>query len=169
MEVLEIILDGILGTHRLFENPLGGLYPLLINFFEFLAFGVLAVCVIFLLRRNVIKVPRFQESIHREMKGFPRLDANIILISEIALMWAFLSMNAVDTILQERAFEHFGETITGSFAFSQFLKPIFTKLKTPPKKASRHISTHTTSAVRRSSKQTCSGKLNGSTMLNVRY
>ena len=60
------------------------------------------------------------------MKKLPRLDANIILITEIALMIALLSMNAVDTILQERHIGHFGETITGNFAISQFLKPIFT-------------------------------------------
>ena len=118
IEVLEIILDGIFGTHRLF-------FPFLGNFFEVLAIGVLAVCVIFLLRRNVLKVQRFQESRHREMKVWPRNDANIILTIEILLMWAFLSMNAADTILQERGVGHYAEAITGNFAISQWLHPVF--------------------------------------------
>ncbi|RYU95137.1 4Fe-4S dicluster domain-containing protein [Emticicia agri] len=125
IEVLEIILDGIFGTHRLFFPFLGGFYNFLINFFEVLAIGVLTVCVIFLLRRNVLKVQRFQESRHREMKTWPRNDANIILTIEILLMWAFLSMNAADTILQERGVGHYAEAITGNFAISQWLHPIF--------------------------------------------
>jgi hypothetical protein len=59
VEVLEILLDGILGTHRLFLQPLGSFYTFLINFFEILAFGVILVCVIFLVRRNVLKIKRF--------------------------------------------------------------------------------------------------------------
>ena len=126
IEVLEIMIDGIFGTHRIFLEPLGkGFYGFLINCFEILAFGVLAVCVVFLLRRNVLNVQRFQESKHREMKAAPRNDANIILIVEILLMWAFLSMNAVDTLLQERTIGHYGEAVTGSFWVSQFLKPLF--------------------------------------------
>ena len=125
VEVLEIILDGIFGTHRLFAPYLGGFYNFLINFFEVLALGVLTVCVIFLLRRNVLKVQRFQESRHREMKIWPRSDANIILITEILLMWAFLSMNAADTILQTRGIGHYGEVLTGDFGISQWLQPIF--------------------------------------------
>ncbi|RFS17531.1 4Fe-4S dicluster domain-containing protein [Emticicia sp. C21] len=125
IEVLEIILDGIFGTHRLFAPFLGGFYTFLINFFEILALGVLTVCVIFLLRRNVLKVQRFQESRHREMKTWPRTDANIILTIEILLMWAFLSMNATDTLLQARGVGHYAEAITGSFVVSQWLQPIF--------------------------------------------
>lgn len=125
IEVLEIILDGIFGTHRLFLPFLGGFYSFLINFFEVLAIGVLTVCVVFLLRRNIVKVQRFQESRHREMKAWPRSDANIILITEILLMWAFLSMNAVETLLQERAIGHYAEAMTGNFAVSRWLQPIF--------------------------------------------
>ena len=125
IEVLEIMIDGIFGTHRIFASPLGGLYGFLINFFEILAFGVLAVCVVFLTRRNLTKVERLQETRHRELKGWATKDANIILIIEILLMWAFLSMNAVDTILQERAIGHYAEAITGDFWISQFLKPLF--------------------------------------------
>ncbi|WP_337042595.1 4Fe-4S dicluster domain-containing protein [Emticicia sp. 17c] len=125
IEVLEIVLDGILGTHRLFFPFLGGFYYFLINFFEILALGVLSVCVIFLLRRNVVKVQRFQESRHREMKTWPRTDANLILTIEILLMWAFLSMNAVDSLLQARGVGHYAEALTGSFAISQWLQPLF--------------------------------------------
>lgn len=126
LEVLEIVLDGIFGTHRLFAPLLGGFYPVLINFFEFLAVGVLAVCVVFLIRRNVIKTERLQPSRHRELNGWPVLDANVILVVEIVLMLAILSMNAADSLLQERGNAHY--LATGSFAFSQFLKPLYAGL-----------------------------------------
>jgi len=104
LEVLEIVLDGILGTHRLFANPLGGLYDFLINAFEVLAIGVIFVCVIFLIRRNLLKLKRF---ISKDLDGWPRSDANYILISEIILMSLFLTMNACDTLLLTRATHHF--------------------------------------------------------------
>src|SRR5688572_17489706 len=87
LEVLEIVLDGLLGTHRLFAEPLGSLYPWLINSFEVLAVLVILACAIFLVRRNIIKLRRFMS---RELKGWPRSDANYILITEIALMTFFL-------------------------------------------------------------------------------
>src|SRR5687768_629768 len=77
IEILEIILDGIFGTHRLFAPYLGGFYTFVINFFEILAFLVLASCVVFLIRRNVTKVKRL--NMH-ELAGWPRKDANYILI-----------------------------------------------------------------------------------------
>lgn len=126
IEVLEIVLDGLLGTHRLFAPLLGSFYGLVINFFEFLAVGVLAVCVVFLIRRNVTKVERFQPSRHREMNGWPALDANVILITEIVLMFAVLSMNATDSLLQERGNEHY--PAVGAFWFSQWLKPLYAGL-----------------------------------------
>lgn len=92
IEVLEIILDGIIGKHRVFASLIpAGLYSFLINFFEVLAFGVTAVCVIFLARRNIIKLNRF---ISKDLDGFPRSDANYILITEIILMSFFITMNA---------------------------------------------------------------------------
>lgn len=121
LEVLEIVLDGILGTHRLFLGMLDGLYSFLINSFEFLAIGVIAVCVIFLIRRNVIKLKRF---ISRDLDGWPRSDANYILISEIILMTLFLTMNATDTLLQERGVGHYAEHSTGNFVFSSWLHPL---------------------------------------------
>lgn len=123
VEVLEIVLDGILGTHRLFAPLLGSFYGVLINFFEFLAFSVLVVCVIFLIRRNITKVERLQPTRHRELNGFPVIDANTILFAEIILMTALLTMNAADSVLQDIGSEHYHKV--GTFAFSGFLKPIF--------------------------------------------
>lgn len=119
IEVLEIVLDGILGTHRLFAGfPL---YSFLINSFEFLAVGVLAVCVVFLIRRNILKIRRF---LGRELNGWPRSDANLILITEIVLMTLFLTMNAADTLLQQRGYGIYAQHATGNFAFSQWLHPL---------------------------------------------
>ena len=130
MEVLEIVLDGILGTHRIFLKPLGGLYPFLINFFEILALGVIVACVVFLIRRNILKTERFQPSRHAEMKGWPFKDANTILFLEIILMMAFLKMNAADYILQTREIGHFAESKTGMFVVSQWLVPIMDNMPT---------------------------------------
>ncbi len=123
IEVLEIVLDGLLGTHRLFSSFLGPFYVVLIGFFEILALGVILACVIFIIRREVLKIDRFQPKRHREMNGWPSLDANVILFAEIILMLAILTMNAADTRLQQLASEHY--TITGDFVLSQFLKPLF--------------------------------------------
>ena len=122
LEVLEIGLDGLFGTHRLFAKPLGPVYAWLINAFEFLAVGVIIVCVAFLVRRNIIKLKRF---ISRDLDGWPRSDANYILITEILLMTFFLTLNATDTLLQQRGYGHYGENPTGNFYFSQFLQPMF--------------------------------------------
>jgi heterodisulfide reductase subunit C len=121
IEVLEIFLDGIFGTHRLFAAPLGSFYILLINAFEFLAIGVLTVCIIFLCRRNIIKLKRF---VSKDLDGWPRSDANYILISEIILMTLFLTMNAADTLLQARGYGHYAEHNTGNFLFSQIIHPL---------------------------------------------
>ncbi len=120
IEVLEIVLDGILGTHRLFLPYIGSLYTFLINFFEILAVGVLAVCVIFLIRRNVIKLKRF---ISKDLDGWPRSDANYILITEIVLMTLFLTMNSTDRALQLQGAGHYQET--GDFIFSGIIAPVF--------------------------------------------
>ncbi len=120
IEVLEILLDGILGTHRLFFPFLGGLYTFLIIFFEILAVGVIAVCVIFLARRNIIKLKRF---ISNDLDGWPRSDANYILITEIILMTLFITMNGVDRTLQLQGSEHYHDT--GNFIFSGMIAPLF--------------------------------------------
>lgn len=120
LEVLEIVLDGILGTHRLFAPLLGSLYNWLINGFEFLAVGVVFVCLVFLTRRNIIKLKRF---IHKDLNGWPASDANYILFTEIILMSLFLTMNAADQVLQAHGNEHYHQT--GSFFFSGMLSPLF--------------------------------------------
>lgn len=125
VEVLEIIIDGLLGTHRIFAQPLGSLYPFLINTFEILAVLVILACVVFLIRRNITKVERLGHKAHREMKGWPELDANLILVIEISLMWAFISMNTVDGLLQAQGSEHYVDANTGSFLISSMLDPIF--------------------------------------------
>jgi heterodisulfide reductase subunit C len=99
IEVLEIIADGLAGTHRLFSGVLGKLYPILINAFEVLAVIVILFCAIFLIRRNILKVKRLAS---KELDGWPRSDANFILIAEIILMTLFLTMNASDTLLYTR-------------------------------------------------------------------
>jgi ferredoxin len=128
LEILEIVLDGVLGTHRLFAPLLGGLYPILINAFEVLALLVLVSCVTFLIRRNVLKVKRLNTS---DLKGWPREDANIILITEIILMTLFLTLNACDTLLQQRGYGHYAHYLTGNFWISAHLQSLFAGLSSP--------------------------------------
>lgn len=118
LEVLEIVLDGLLGKHRLFAEPLGAFYTFLINSFEWLALGVIVVCVAFLSRRNILKLKRF---ISNDLNGWPRSDANYILITEIVLMSLFLLMNASDRALQLQGHPHYHDT--GSFAISGLIAP----------------------------------------------
>ncbi len=104
IEVLEIIIDGIFGTHRVLASLLGSFYNFLIASFEWLAFGVILGCAVFLIRRNILKLKRFWQ---KELDGWPRSDANIILMTEIALMLAFLTMNNTDALLQGRGYGHY--------------------------------------------------------------
>lgn len=103
IEVLEIIIDGLFGTHRVFRF-LGGFYAFLIGSFEWLALGVWVACALFLARRYLIKLRRF---VMKELDGWPRTDATLILCTEIALMTAFLTMNAADVTLQGMGVEHY--------------------------------------------------------------
>lgn len=119
LEVLEIVIDGLFGTHRVFAF-LGGLYDVLIGSFEILAALVLVAVIIFLIRRNIIKLKRF---IHSDLKGWPKSDANYILYFEVVLMSLFLIMNASDLWLQKAGVSHY--TDAGSFPISQFIAPIF--------------------------------------------
>lgn len=119
IEVLEIILDGILGTHRIFA-PLGTLYDILIASFEILAVGVIISVFIFWIRRNILRINRFIKS---EMKGWPKLDANLILYIELVLMSLFLIMNAADLSLQQMGIEHYQQG--GSFPIASLLLPLF--------------------------------------------
>jgi len=119
IEVLEIILDGVLGTHRLFAF-LGGFYDFLIASFEILALLVLVGVIAFFIRRNIIYIKRFRQN---ELNGWPRSDANLILGIEVLLMAAFLTMNASDSILASRNVGHY--IAAGSFPVSGFLVPLF--------------------------------------------
>lgn len=119
IEVLEIIIDGLLGTHRIFA-PLGALYDFLIGSFEILALLVIIAVVVFWLRRNIIRLKRF---IKPEMEGWPKKDGNLILYIEVVLMFLFLTMNATDFQLQQLGAEHYQQA--GSFPVSQFVAPLF--------------------------------------------
>ena len=119
IEVLEILIDGLFGSHRIFSKPLGGLYGLLIGGFEILALLVLTACVVFLARRNIIRLKRFSGV---EMKAWPKSDANYILLIEICLMMAFFTMNAADYKLQALHFGHY--VAAGNFPVSSLLAPL---------------------------------------------
>ena len=119
IEVLEIIIDGIFGTHRIFAF-LGGLYDFLIGTFEILALLVLVGVIVFWIRRNVQRIKRFMSP---EMKGWPKNDANIILYFEVVLMVLFLTMNAADLNLQQLGAAHY--TAAGSYPVSSFIAPLF--------------------------------------------
>lgn len=119
-EILEIVLDGLFGTHRLFAPALGPVYTFLINAFELLALLVLTACAVFLYRRNVKKVDRLNR---KELNGFPRTDANLILMTEIVLMSLFLIMNGADKALQMQQHEHYHQT--GNFFISGLITPLF--------------------------------------------
>lgn len=114
IEVLEILIDGLLGTHRFFAHYLGSIYDVAIGFFEILALGVVVACVVFLARRFVTKVPRLQMN---ELKGWPMKDATIILVVEIVLMGALLIMNAAEQVLVNKELME----AHGSFPVSQYL------------------------------------------------
>jgi heterodisulfide reductase subunit C len=119
LEVLEIMIDGVFGSHRIFLKPLGSLYGLLISSFEVLAILVLIACAVFLARRNIIRLKRFSGP---EMTEWPKSDANYILAVEICLMAAFLTMNAADYKLQALHFGHYVKA--GSFPVSSLIAPI---------------------------------------------
>lgn len=125
LEVLEFVIDGLAGTHRIFAPFIGSVYPVLMNIFEWLALGVLISCIFFLIRRNILPIQRFRSA---ELSSWPRMDANIILITEIILMLAIFTMNASDQILQQRDPEHY--TSTGTLFLSSFMISGFESMTT---------------------------------------
>ena len=126
IEVIEIVVDGIFGTHRFLASILPlDLYNFLIGSFEILAILVLVACAIFLVRRNIIRIKRFWS---KEMTAWPRTDANLILVFEILLMTAFLLMNATDSILLSRGDSHY--TVAFSTPISQYFQFLFSGLET---------------------------------------
>ncbi|TSA49921.1 MAG: (Fe-S)-binding protein [Sphingobacteriales bacterium] len=119
IELLEIVSDGIFGTHRLLAHYLSlEFYNLVIASFEVLAFLVAVGCIVFLCRRYIARIPRFW---NKEMTKWPRTDATIILVTEIILMSLFLKMNAADHLLQSRGSEHYFKA--GMFPISQYIFP----------------------------------------------
>ncbi len=121
IELVEIVIDGFLGSHRIFAPFLGGFYDILIGIFEVFSALVLVSVILFWTRRNVIRIKRFWKA---EMKGWPKWDADIILYSEVILMGLFLTMNASDYWLQINAQDPYYQT-AGSFPVSQWITPLF--------------------------------------------
>jgi heterodisulfide reductase subunit C len=119
IEVIEIIIDGLFGTHRVLSF-MGSFYSILIASFEILAVLVLVAVLIFWIRRNAIKLTRFSSS---DLNGAPRNDANYILYFEVVLMSLFLLMNAADFQLQQLGIGHYDQV--GSFPISKFIAPFF--------------------------------------------
>ena len=122
IELLEIVVDGIFGTHRIFAPYLGGFYNILIGSFEIIAALVLVAVIIFWCRRNVIRIQRFWKD---EMKGWPKLDADLILYFEVVLMGLFLTMNGADLAIQSNFPDAPHYMQAGAFPVSKFLMPLF--------------------------------------------
>ena len=121
IEVIEIVVDGVAGTHRIFGQILpAGIYNAVTITAELFLILVLVGTVVFLFRRNVAKVPRFE---HPEMKGWPKLDGNIILWTEIVLIVALLVMNSTDVQLQKMGDAHYAKV--GYYPVSQFIAPLW--------------------------------------------
>ena len=121
VELIEIIIDGLFGTHRFLAPYLGGFYNFLIGFFEILALLVIISVLIFWIRRNILNIRRF---ISNDLKGWPKTDANYILYIELVLMFLFLNMNATDFYLQSSSFSEYYKSY-GYFPISQYLAPIY--------------------------------------------
>ncbi len=116
IELIEILVDGLAGTHRFLSGYLGGVYTVLISTIEVLSVLALIATIIFLYRRNILKVPRFHKP---EMKGWPFKDANLILFGEILLVTGIFLANSSDLVLQSRLPEHYHHT--GRFVISSIL------------------------------------------------
>lgn len=120
IELLEIIVDGLFGTHRFFKTGLGGFYTFLISFIEILSLLALTATIAFLSRRNLLKLPRFNKA---EMLGWPTKDANLILIMEIILVTCIFTMNGTDEVLYSLGKSHYEGSGSFNFAVSQHLGP----------------------------------------------
>lgn len=125
IEVIEILIDGVAGTHRVLSF-LGPLYTFLIATFEILAVLVLVGCALFLARRNIMKLKRFMS---KDLDGWPRSDANYILIAEILLMTAFLLMNTIDQNLQIKEYGHYSYIEPAAFPVSGLFVDMFTGMQ----------------------------------------
>ncbi len=119
VELIEIFVDGVFGVHRFFAPFLGGFYSFIISFIEILSVLAFVATVVFIVRRNFLKISRFQKP---ELRGFPTIDANIILALEVVLIFAIFTMNGADKVLQAVEPEHYHHT--GFFAISSWLGPM---------------------------------------------
>jgi heterodisulfide reductase subunit C len=118
LELIEIIIDGVIGSHRALRPFLGGLYPFIISFIEVLSMLALVATLIFLARRNLLKIPRLSMN---ELSGWPKLDGNLILYGEILLVSFIFMMNGADEVLYSMGQTHaagVAEGATGSFGFA---------------------------------------------------
>ncbi len=120
IELIEILTDGILGTHRVFKNSLGGFYTFMISFIEILSVGALLATIFFLSRRNLLKLPRLNKA---ELLGWPKKDANLILLMELILVLCIFTMNGADEALYNIGKSHFEGQGSFHFTISQFLGP----------------------------------------------
>lgn len=118
IELIEILVDGFFGVHRFFTSYLGGFYTFVIGTIEILSALAFVATICFLVRRNILKLKRFWKA---EMKTWPRLDANIILVAELTLIFAIMMMNSADSVLQQIDPEHYHST--GKLPISSWLGP----------------------------------------------
>lgn len=115
IELIEIFVDGLAGTHRIFRPALGGFYTFMISLIEVLSFLTFIATVAFLWRRNILKVPRLNM---KELAGWAKLDANLILMFEIILLTCIFMMNGADEVLYQRGVSHAENLNDGSFGFA---------------------------------------------------
>lgn len=115
IELIEIFVDGLSGHHRIFRDALGGFYTFIVSFIEILSVLALIATVAFLARRNVLKLPRLNM---KELIGWPKKDANLILIMEIVLVCCIFMMNGADEALYAKGLSHYAEGTSGSFGFT---------------------------------------------------
>jgi len=120
IELIEIIIDGITGSHRFFKEPLGGFYTFIISLIEIVSVGALLATIFFLSRRNLLKLPRLNKA---ELLGWPKKDANLILIMELILVTCIFTMNGTDEVLFQRGVSHFHGQGSFGFAISQHIGP----------------------------------------------
>ena len=115
IELIEIFVDGLMGEHRIFRPALGGFYTFMISFIEILSVAALIATVIFLARRNLLVVPRFNM---KEMNGWPKIDGNVILFMELILVSCIFTMNSADEVLYQRGLSHAENLGDGTFDFT---------------------------------------------------
>jgi heterodisulfide reductase subunit C len=124
IELIEIVVDGIVGTHRVFRPALGGFYTFIVSFIEILSVLAFVATIAFLTRRNLLKIPRFTM---REMVGWAKLDGNLILCFEFLLICFIFMMNGADEVLYSRGVSHAADLGDGSLGLSvsQYIGPAF--------------------------------------------